>query len=240
MKKNKQKKHIGKLLLTLGISIAIWGSLGKSDSYLRARSVMLMGANALCSGEQIHTTYGNDYILSAGHCAELAVNGSIEVITESGKHLQRRVIAEDKNSDLLLIEGLPNLRGLDIAKSDHRFEHVRTFTHGSGLKTYMTEGELVQDQHLDIPLRLIEGDEDEAKCNLPKEKIKSMQVMFWNLKICALSVEETITTALIIPGSSGGMVVNDRGDLLGVCSASASPFGALVRLKDIKAFVNAY
>lgn len=237
-KKIKRKGFLKKGLIAIGIALVLYGMRGKSDGYLRARSVMLLSAEGQCSGEQIHTFYGNDYILSAGHRNALIVAGSVEVITESGEHMKRKVIAEDPNSDLLLVEGIPNLRGLDIAKSDYARQHVRTFTHGRGMATYETDGILVEDAKLDIPLREISTAAEESSCKAAKNKI--ILDYFSGGKVCLLSVEETITTAAIVPGSSGGMVVDDSGNLIGVCSAGNPPFGSLVRLKDIQAFVNKY
>lgn len=235
-----KRKSLGKALIAVGIALGIVALNLNSEAHLRDRSVMLVSKLGSCSGEQVRAPSGIDYILTAGHCGVLAVNGSIEVITESGKHLQRRVIAEDPKSDLLLLEGLPSLKGLEIANKSERFQHVRTFTHGKGMKTYKTEGELIQDDHLDVILSLM-GEEGSAdKCDMPKQKIEEIEVFIFKLKACCLSVDETITTALIVPGSSGGMVVDDGGKLVGVASASAGPFGALVRLKDIRKFLTAY
>lgn len=238
MKKSKKNiiSGIACLCLSLAMLLGHMRSSSKSNQWLRDRVVMLIGNGALCSGEQVRSPSGKDYILSAGHCHALADgNDNIEVITEDGRHLSRRVIQEDPMSDLLLLEGIPNLQGIDIAEHSRRFEHVRTFTHGEGHKTYKTEGDLIDEQHLDVLLG-----EASDKCDMPKEKIKTMQIFIFEIKACVLSVNETITTAMIVPGSSGGMVVDDSGKLVGVCSASDSPFGALVRLKDIKAFLRNY
>jgi S1-C subfamily serine protease len=58
--------------------------------------------------------------------------------------------------------------------------------------------------------------------------------------MCFLKVVEVATTAKVVPGSSGGMVVDDVGDLIGVVSASNGDFGFLVRLQDIKNFLAKY
>lgn len=240
-KKLKKKSILGKALILIGAVLILMNIHNKSDSWLRNRVVMLSGNDGFCSGEQVRTDKGEDYILSAGHCHELQdKEGNIEVITESGRHIKRKVIAEDQNSDLLLIEGLPNLRGIDIAKSDHRFESIRTFTHGGGMATYETDGHIIQDQHLDIPLFMAEDQDSISRCNMSKEKIESVQIFIFNVQMCMLSVDETITEALIVPGSSGGMIVDRSGDLVGVASASAGSFGSMVRLQDIRKFLANY
>src|SRR5882724_5880489 len=73
----------------------------RSEEWVIQRSVMLFGASGQCSGEQMRAPSGIDYILSAGHCHDIAdESGNIWVKTEKGRILSRRVIAEDPLSDL--------------------------------------------------------------------------------------------------------------------------------------------
>lgn len=212
----------------------------KTPQYFHDRTVKLFNGRMGCSGEQIRAPSGTDYILTAAHCAKIAKDGMMPVITEDGRHLERRVIAEDPYSDLLLIEGIPGLRGLDIAPHSDGTEHVRTFTHGRLLPTYETEGQLISDQHVEVLLGMISNDEDAAACSGPKYEIVHADPPFDSITGCFLNVEETVTNAMIVPGSSGGMVVNDSGDLVGVVSAGDGVFGLLVRLHDIHKFVGNY
>lgn len=241
--KKKVNKHkrvvlgaVAGLLLSI-MSLGFGGGSSKSDQWLKDRVVKLRGNGMLCSGEQIQAPSGQTYILSAAHCHKLAVNESIEVETEDRKTLQRKVIAEDKFSDLLLIEGLPNKTGLKIADKDYKHQKVRTFTHGGGMDTYETRGELIQ--YISIPVMIGEiiTDEDLQACeSMPKYKVRE----WWLGRMCIMDVLETATTAMIVPGSSGGMVVDDDGGLVGVVSAGGDGFGYLVTLKDIQRFLSAY
>jgi S1-C subfamily serine protease len=223
-------------LLVVGFSL----SGGKSESYLYNRAVKLISIRGTCSGEQVRAPSGIDYILTAAHCLPLAQDGSITIITEDGRRMQRKVIAEDTRSDLLLLEGVPNLRGLDIADYSLPKEKVRTFTHGRGLDTYKTEGVLIQNIQLPVPLFAITSEGDIARCQMTKHRITDLDFGFMVIKVCLLDVQETITTAMIVPGSSGGMVVDANGDLVGVVSAGDGFFGYLVRLEDIRIFIRNY
>lgn len=217
---------------------------GPSEKHIRNRSVKLSSERGSCSGEQVRAPSGVDYILTAGHCNKLAKDGSILVTTEDGKQLLRRVIAEDGKSDLLLLEGIPGYRGLEIADSETR-EHVRTFTHGAGMPTYRTDGELLREERVQVALYLIETEAQRAECNQPKNKIAQLDIEFFGMKmgtieLCLLDTMQWAGTAPIVPGSSGGMVVNDDGKLIGVVSAGGGGFFYYVALKDIKAFVSNY
>lgn len=232
---SKIKKLIAVGIIALALIIA--RPHGPSNKEIMSKVVQLQGNGSLCSGEQVRAPSGVDYILSAAHCAHLATDGSIEVKTEDGRKMKRRVIAEDPMSDLLLIEGLPNLKGLDIAESVHRGQAVRTFTHGRGFATYETTGVIIEDKRIAVSVFDIMDDKALAKCkSMPKYVVDQG----WFGMSCMLNVSETATTALVAPGSSGGMVLDASGKLIGVVSAGDSTFGYLVTLDHIKSFLANY
>jgi hypothetical protein len=247
----KKRKEVSNKLKRLGIlGCAIWtaGILtfaciisSKSDSDLKRRVVKLTSEAGMCSGEQVRAPSGVDYILSAAHCKSIAdSDGQMLVETEDGNRIKRRIIQEDPKSDLLLIEGLPNLRGLDVAESRSTEQHIRTFTHGRNMPTYRTDGKLFGNVSVAYSLGIIETAEQEASCKKPKNRIVESAFFSLKIKICGVFVQETVTDALIVPGSSGGMAVDDSGKLVGVASMGGDGFGYLVRLEDIKAFLSGY
>ncbi len=207
--------------------------LTSSDRYVRPNAVQLVGKGS-CSGEQIIAPSGRKYILTAGHCRDLNDGKpSITVKTEDGRTLERAIIAEDPNSDLLLLEGVPGVEGLSIAESYSPQQHVRTFTHGGGLPLYKTEGVLIGQKFINIPLYEI----NISQCGQQKNIIGKTED---GGDLCGLHVKEMVTTALVVPGSSGGIVVDDSGDLIGVVSATTGEFGLIVTIQDIKAFTRNY
>lgn len=210
-----------------------------SDSYAINKSILIKTTKGSCSGEQIEAPSGQNYILTAAHCKELSEDGiSFSVITENGDHLQRKIIAEDSVSDLLLLEGIPSMEGLQIAQSVHRKDHVHTFTHGHGYPTYKTEGDLVGLQVITIGIG-IEGRAG-LDCSAPKYKVIPEFYMGSAVNVCVLYVDEYITTAKVVPGSSGGMVLNADNELVAVVSATDGDFGCLVPLPQIKDFIKGY
>lgn len=247
---NKLKKHKKKLIAAAIMLVMLPCMLmsaasedRSSDEYAMKRAVKIFNPKkGSCSGEQVRAPSGKDYIMSAGHCKGLMdQDGNFLIQTEDGSLLQRKLIAEDPASDLLLIEGLPNLEGLHIAQGSYRKEHVRTFTHGKGYDTYKTEGNLVGITFIEIPLK--EGLVDPAnpvQCNMPKNQYYEGMTFFGRMYVCTIAVNEMVTTAKIVPGSSGGMMVDDNGDLVGVASASDGQFYYFVTLSDIAKFVRGY
>jgi len=209
----------------------------KTDKWIQNRTVQLTNGRGSCSGEQITAPSGHTYILTAAHCLELKdEHDSMLVTLEDGKQLRRKVIAEDPKSDLLLLEGVPNLSGLKIASSIKRQEHVNTFTHGFAFKTYKTEGQIIDQRMSTVQVNPIL-----CESNMPKYKsIKVPSFFGIEMEICAMATIDSVTTAMIVPGSSGGMVVNDSGELVGVVSAGDGVFGYLVTLEDIREFIKGY
>lgn len=236
------------LLLFLALLTGICCILPSKPTELALRSKvvkLILPHVGMCSGEQVKAPSGVSYILSAGHCAKLAgPDGQLTIQDEYGHEMKRRVIQEDPNSDLLLLEGLPGVEGIDIAKSWHHGEHVRTFTHGNNLPTYKTEGELVSEEQIQVALEeVFSPDKLTSACDMPKEKQIDVPFSFFKdviIHACILDVREIVSTARIVPGSSGGMVVNDDGQLVGVVSAGNAEWNLFVRPSDIVKFINNY
>lgn len=209
--------------------------LGRSDSALMSRAVLLKGAQGLCSGVQVHARSGKDYILTAGHCAPIASNGKIEVIDEVGRHYVSRVIEESPDADLLLLEGIPGMRGLEIAKSESPHEHIRSFTHGRGLPTYETEGSIIDEQFAQFLISSVSSLEEAMACvSNPKQMLVPADGGFF----CVLGLTSIITNLHVEPGSSGGMIVNDGGEIIGIVTGSGTYFSFIVPLKDIRSFLS--
>lgn len=228
------------LMLTMACCIrAADSAYIRSDFYARERAVKLKSAKGSCSGEQIEAFSGDTYILTAAHCRMLSEDGvSIKVITENGAVLMRKIIAEDSKSDLLLLEGIPNLSGIPLATSAKRLEYVKTFTMGKGFDTFKTEGVLIGVNEAAAIIGLV-GDKGNA-CEDPKYKIVNVNEYGQDFAVCVLQVKEMTTTASISPGSSGGMVLNSTSELVGVVSMGDGTFGYLVTIEDIRAFLAGY
>lgn len=236
------KIRILTFIAILSVAAAIIAG-GRSEDSIRSTVMQLTSDKGSCSGEQIKAPSGVNYVLTAAHCAGLAVDGSILVHTEDGRQLLRKVLAEDPNSDLLLLEGVPGIDGLDVAGSSRRGQSIRTFTHGLAFPTYRTEGVLIADKEIQFVVGggPLASAEEEAKCaSMAKNSVIAIDTFFGELKLCILTSTEMATTAFIQHGSSGGPVVDSSGALIGVVSAGGDGYGFLVTLRDIKRFVGNY
>lgn len=241
--KKLQKKTTSKIKKAISILIVAaataYAMSAPSEYSLRNRVVKLVGNGAACSGEQIRTASGKDYILTAGHCKLLSVDGSIDAIKEDGSTFSAHVIAEDPNSDLLLLEGLPNVKGIAIATSYSKGQEVRTFTHPRGVATVKSEGELIEVDEIPIPMP-----PEACASGLAKYKMLNISLSLGEISIdlqqCVMSVKEIASSAAIQAGSSGGMVVDTAGKLVAVVSAGGQGFSWFVTLTDIQSFLRAY
>jgi hypothetical protein len=240
----KNKKPV--ILCALLGALCIYSAFcSPSEYWLRQRVVKLTGpgGHGSCSGEQVKAPSGKNYILTAAHCLSLKdSDGNIKIHKEDKSTFEARVVAEDDASDLALLDGVPNFRGIDVASEVQAHSLLRTFTHGAGLDTYKTEGELISYSHIFIPTGLIGSDAEESKCvSQQKNTLETIDILPGiSVKICVLDVWEAATSALVVPGSSGGMVVNDEGSLVGVVSATDGHLGFLVKLSDIRRFLSGY
>lgn len=211
-----------------------------SEDYMTARSVKLYSSAGSCSGVQVKAPSGISYILTAGHCNILASpQNTIQVETETHLILERRIVAEDPSSDLMLLEGVPNLKGLEPASEYNMKEDIMTFTHGKGYATYKSSGRLIQLANIKVLIDVM-NEGSKVLCDKPKNMIAHLETSSGFVAACLLSVTEMASTAKIVPGSSGGMVVDQKGRLVGIASATGADFSMFVQLDDIRAFLSGY
>lgn len=208
-----------------------------TDDQIRSSVVKIYGGGS-CSGTQIEAPSGKKYILTAAHCLPIAVDGVMHIQTEDSGSYFSKVIEEDMTSDLLLLEPAPGVPAIKIAKDIGRHEHLKSYTHGHGYPTYQTEGHYVGEDVVQYIEGYIESAEDRAKCSKPKHKIETMDVFgMFTLEVCTVKLVESVTTVKAVPGSSGGLVLNDSDELAGVVSTGNADFTNLVTVKDIQRFL---
>lgn len=205
----------------------------RSDKFIRNRVVMLHSNHGSCSGIEIKAPSGKNYILTAGHCKILLENNEVLAENEQGKDIPVHFIAEDSFSDLMLLTARDS-NSIPVGRHMYEHQHLHTLTHGRGYPTYRTDGEFLAYQMTDVMVSEIQDPSQEESCRLSKFKIQD--TLFG--KICILHTVQTISTAAVVPGSSGGPLLNDDGQLVGIVSAGGpDSFSTFVSLPDIREFL---
>lgn len=210
-----------------------------SDFYIRNRVVLLKSSKGSCSGIQVKAPSGKAYVLSAAHCVEILDKhpGSREVditaVEENGNESKIHMIDLDYAHDLMLMSS-PNDKSINIAEKTYLYEKVHTMTHGHGHRTHRTDGELLEEMDLLIPAYAIQSQQDEKECKKMGGKI--MMYMGF-IPFCVKPQHDVMSTAHAVPGSSGGAVVDDKGELVGIVSNTDGDFTGIVPLRFIQDFL---
>lgn len=205
----------------------------RTDEYVRNRVIQLKGNERACSGVQVKAKSGKVYILSAAHCAALATNDRMEASIEGGPISTVKIIDIDREHDLLLLSSV-NSNSIDVAASIKPHEHIHTITHGGHFPAYRTDGELLEERTFRIMGPEINSDEDLKNCPITSYSEPVFGEMGY---FCALTMTMHISTAFVIPGSSGGPALDNEGKLIGIVSCSTDMFSGLVPLHNIQSFL---
>jgi hypothetical protein len=213
-----------------------------SDDYARDRVVLLKGKHGQCTGVQVRAASGLVYTLTAAHCEAILEDGQAESTLENGATKTVIEIEVDRTADLMLMTAVSS-DYLPVAGDVHRYDHVHTMTHGNGLPTYRTDGTALKDDDILIMLFPINTVEDLEKCqeNPTQEMspITPQQILGGEIPVCLKRLHSMVATAQVIPGSSGGPLLNEENQIIGIASASApgSPISFFVTLEDIHKFL---
>lgn len=216
-----------------------------SDTYARRAVVQLIGdEGGACTGVQVRAKSGQLYVLTAAHCRPLVnPTGEIGAVLEDKTKLRLQFVAEDDHSDLMLLTGDSRIYTVDVASKTEMYEKVHTMTHGGRAASYRTDGELLDEVQGGFMIDFVTTPEEAAKCEeTPKYSVQKVNVIFFEAEACVLDVMSTRSTAQAIPGSSGGPMFNEAGELIGIVSygnSSQPIFAFYVRLVDIQKFLAA-
>jgi hypothetical protein len=233
-----------KLSLGLLVALALVGySINKSPSEkeIRSKVVKLTGNGYSCSGTQINAPSGNNYIITAGHCADLAEHGSVYVQLDNQRPIPRRVIEVSRTTDLMLLEGVPELDGLSVSfNPPSETDTITSYTHGAGYKTYKSTGEYIETRKVYVLDHIIQSKEDLNTCTDPKFQVVPMDLGFFQIQACVLFIDSYISSLWSVGGSSGGLVVNQSGQMIGVVYGGDDHFSMIVPLSEIHKFLSSY
>lgn len=218
-----------------GVHSSMARSKKASDSYIRNRVFLIKSKMGSCSAIQVKAPSNRLYILSAAHCRVILKGENPLLIDENLREYAPKIVDTDVEHDLLLLEAVDG-RSINIAKNIHNHEKVHTLTHGRGFPTYRTDGELLEER----PVMRIgvdkEDKEEYEKCVRAQDDI-GILIMSLTGK-CSYVVRSMLSTAMVMPGSSGGAALNEAGELIGIVSNSDGYYSGLVPLHAIQAFIS--
>lgn len=190
--------------------------------YQQNRIVWLSGNRIGCTGTEVVAPSGKVLTLTAAHCQKQIIDNKIGFKDQSGAEGMVAVISIDDRLDLMLLEGAPKKLGFEIAKDVKVDDTIHTMTHGWTMPAYRTEGMVMS-----TTMR-----PDEPKCE------QYVDLGGYKMGVgCQPPPERIVTTAWVLPGSSGGPLLNENNDLVGIVYALTGPFSYSVSLKDIQAFL---
>lgn len=198
-----------------------------TDSYVRGRVFLLKSAKGSCTGVEVKGK-SKHYILTAGHCRPLLIENKLDAVSEEGVITSVSFVAEDDKSDLMLLTAADS-KTIDLAPAIYSRQPVHSMTHGYGRDSYRVDGETIQEELVNIPM------EDTPVEDCITSKLKVMVTPFG--PICVLHTITVVTTSWVVPGSSGGPMLDTSGRLVGIISAGDTHFSEIVPLYDIKKFL---
>lgn len=196
------------------------------------------------TGFHVQLPHGGTAILTNGHVCALKDEHN-EILVHSPvleRPMNRRIISVSNFTDLCLIEGIPGLDGLDIGNRTSPGDQISVVGHPWLMPTTMTHGEVIGESEVDVVDHLITSAQNEESCNLPKNKVLTIETFFGSLKVCCIHINAIYTTVTIFPGNSGSATIDNNGKLVGVAFAgdNSTHWGLSVTLDDVQQFLYPY
>lgn len=198
------------------------------------------------TGSHIKAPSGEVYILTNAHVCEIGKKtGSVFVAQDYYEtKIERRIIAISQDTDLCLIEALPDNRSLTISSNPpYAQEQVYVLGHPKLYPLTISKGRIIAEvPEVRVLTALILTEEDEAACKAPKNRIEDIETIFGKMHVCLIAIPGYLTTVTILPGNSGSPVVDKMGRLVAVAFAgdNSSNWGIFVTHSDIIQFLKYY
>ena len=206
------------------------------------------------TGFQVVAPSGAKYILTNAHVCEMYSGDDTAIVKmHDGRLLPRHIIEISSETDLCLIEGMPGVDGLKVAKDANPGDTISVIGHPELMPLTLSQGEILAEEHVEFPYAMILPDETPdsdmppetmklAQCHGAKFHPADLNTFFGTIKVCVVGLDADLTTAVTFPGNSGSPAVDGTGHVEGVLFAGdgETHYGMLIPLHSIKDFLTPY
>jgi len=244
------KKHLKAFALILGFGFlsfkipSIHYSLLRS--YIANKTVYITNSEGTSGGTGIHVKArsGKTYLLTNDHVCGLGNNKNEVYVSfdNSDRLIPRRIVEKSIMTDLCLVEGMPEVEGISLAKSASYGSIVYQVGHPRLMPITLTQGEFISKQMVRVLIGPIFTEEDKMNCSLPKNSIIKVDGLFGEVELCTIKVMGNLSNIPTLPGNSGSPIVNEWGKLVALTFAGDNRinWGISIPLEDIERFLKIY
>lgn len=196
------------------------------------------------TGFSVVAPSGKTYTLTNGHVCGLASNETLHALVPgTDRAYTLRVLEVSKDTDLCLLEPVPNYAGVALANSAAIGELFDVVGHPLLMPLSISKGTLTAYETITLVVS-VNGNAD--NCIGPgytwSDASGTSLTSYGIFSVCKRTVEAVYTTAVIYPGNSGSPAVNFWGNVVGVVFAgdNRSNYGYLIPLRDVYKFLSIY
>ena len=179
---------------------------------------------------------GRTLMVSNRHVCEVAENGLIAAHypDNPSRSTVIKVIESSSVTDLCLLEGIPGIEGMPVAKFYNPKKRIAVVGHPRLQPATFTEGYAYSRETVKAM--------EPVSAKECKQKIESIDTLFGPIPVCVEELEAWKSTVVILPGSSGSPVFNAEAEIVGVMFAGEEEthWGIFVPIEDLKAFISIY
>lgn len=243
MKKNLFIAGLSFSLLITGLKLPEWHN-NKLRNKVQSKIVKVTNSqlNSGGTGFYVKGKSGKTYIMTNAHVCEVGTNGIVYIFDENkGRAVPKRILEESSTTDLCLIEGISDVEGLELADEYHRNQDISIFGYPGLLDKVKSSGEIFDHRKISVLDFFIMNAQDYDRCNLPKQSRITIDLGFFKMQACIVTVDALGTNAIILPGNSGSPAVDYYGNIIGVAFAGNSAnWGYLIPLEQVRKFLEPY
>lgn len=191
--------------------------------------LMATGVNGGGTGFQVITPSGKQLTLTNRHVCNIPFKPLNTKINGVKRNL--KILKVSKVSDLCVLEGIPELPALRLAKEVKIGEGIAALGHPQLLPLALTRGELMGYMRVGITEDMV------PHPSLCPKGTQAVQTFF--AIACLRFHLSGVTNVTILPGSSGSPMVNFWGNIVGVVFAgdNSSNWGLIVPLNQVREFL---